>query len=212
MNKVIRILAIGDSLTAGYYDSGRSNHSYAIHLAELLSSSPTPVEIDEKGISGEKVVPSMARRLQRLLSKSDSSPHDWIIILGGTNDLGYRGSAETVFHQGLKPMYEMVLDSSGKTCRLVVMTVIETGFALPDNRDDKPRQDLNHLIRDYSTNHTERDRIYLVDLDKDIPYHGLQGSRERALIWDDLVHLKPAGYDRMATSIFQAIQKDILQQ
>ena len=205
------MLAIGDSLTAGYCDQGRSNHSYAIHLAKLLSSSPTPVVIDEQGRSGEKVYLTMAQRLQRLLSKSDASPYDWIIILGGTNDLACRNSAEKIFQPGLKPMFDAVLDST-EECRLVAMTVIENGLYSPGEKDDKPRQDLNHLIRHYATAHMEKDRVYLVDLDKDIPYHGVQGSHDRDSIWDDLVHLTPAGYDRMATSIYRAIQRDILPQ
>ena len=43
--------------------------------------------VDMAGVSGELVIPSMTQRLDKLL-KEASPPYDWVIILGGTNDLG----------------------------------------------------------------------------------------------------------------------------
>ncbi|CAF1485624.1 unnamed protein product, partial [Adineta steineri] len=52
----------------------------------------------EQGISGERVVPTMVNRMGRLLQSNLS--YDWIIILGGTNDLLSGLSAEKIFKEG----------------------------------------------------------------------------------------------------------------
>lgn len=208
MSKTIRILAFGDSLTAGYYQYGLSYHPYTIRLSALLSSIGASVQIDNKGISGEQVVPWMVQRLERALAHAGPEGYDWTIILGGTNDLAYRRPAERIFHEGLKLMYDQVLRTSSQ---LVVMTVIENGIHSPDNVEDKPRQDLNVLIRDFAATHAEKHRIHLVDLAQAIPYHSLPNMEQQKMVWDDAVHLTPYGYDQMAENIFRAIQDKLKQ-
>jgi hypothetical protein len=43
-------------------------------------------------------VPVMVQHLETLLFKTTDLHYDWIIILGGTNDLGYGSSAERIYH------------------------------------------------------------------------------------------------------------------
>ncbi|CAF1195184.1 unnamed protein product [Adineta ricciae] len=201
----ISILAIGDSLTEGYYKYGRAFHPYAKHLTELFDHANIPVNIQQKGVSGERVVPTMINRLRRLLSNGTS--YDWIIILGGTNDLADSSkNADIIFQQGLQPMYELCLNHAQKKTKLVAMTVIENTYYSPQRAEDKDRQNLNNMIRNYVANSGEKDRIILVDLDKGIPYHSVTSEKEREEIYDDVVHLTPVGYDRMATLIFDAIK------
>jgi lysophospholipase L1-like esterase len=209
MASPLRFLAFGDSLTAGFCDHGLRNHPYSINLYNLFSSSNIPIVIDEKGVSGERVVPSMVRRLENLLSKSNDSPYDWIIILGGTNDLGYRVSAEKIFNEGLKLMYDMTLQHGNRKSKLAAMTVIQNGVYSPENVHDQQRQKLNNMIRNYVQNYEDQNRICLVDLDLNIQYHSMENIQEKKVIWDDMVHLKPYGYDRMAEFIFQQIYKKI---
>ena len=203
----LRILTLGDSLTEGYYKHGRAYHPYATHLTKLFQSAKIPVKIDNRGLSGERVVPHMANRLRTLLTKDVS--YDWITVLGGTNDISRRVSAEKIFKEGLQPIYEMCLNQPGAKINLAVMTVIEISYDLPTDPDDKNRQSLNAMIRDYVAHSNNQDRICLVDLDKDIPYHSISNKKERKKIWDDGVHLTPAGYDRMATLIFDAIKSKL---
>jgi lysophospholipase L1-like esterase len=205
--KPLRILALGDSLTEGYYDYGRRYHPYATHLTHLFESANIPVKIDQLGRSGERVVPNMVNRLRYLLKQNAS--YDWIIILGGTNDLGGEVSADKIFGEGLKPMYEMCLNQTQAKINLAAMTVIENGYDSPTNDSDKDRQTLNRMIRDYIAKINDQDRVCLVDLDKGIPYHSKSDDNERKRIWDDDVHLTPAGYDRMATLVFDAIKSKL---
>ncbi|CAF0961324.1 unnamed protein product [Adineta steineri] len=207
----LRFLAIGDSLTAGYSDYGTSFHPYSIQLTNLFSSLNIPITVDQHGVSGEHVVPSMVKRLEKLLSNKDKSYYDWIIILGGTNDLGYNKKADKIFNEGLKLMYNMVLENTNQTTKLAVMTVIENAHYSPEHRQDKERQTLNTMIRSFAETYEDKTRICLIDLDKNIPYHSIKDINQREAIWDDLVHLKAAGYDQMGKIIFEEIYKKINQ-
>jgi lysophospholipase L1-like esterase len=182
------------------------HHPYSINLAQLFASSNIPVIIDQKGVSGELVVPSMVERLKNLLKKST---YDWVIILGGTNDLGCEKSADQVFNEGLKLMYDMVLQHTNNKTKLVAMTLLERGFASPDHVHDAERQKLNKMISNYVENFPDQTRICLVDLDKLIPFHSLNDISHRNSIWGDMLHLTPDGYDQMADFIFQEIYKKL---
>lgn len=197
-----RILAIGDSLTAGYYQGGFRFHPYSQRLTSLFSSIGKAVHIDTQGISGEKVVRSMADRLENILRQTNGDVYDFVMILGGTNDLGWGQSAEIIFGYGLKLMYDQVLQTKS---RLVVMTVIENRVNSPEHPDDQRRQHLNYFIRQYAENHPEKDRIFLVDLDREISFHHAPDRQQALLLWDDYIHFTPAGYDRMADIIFHVI-------
>ena len=201
----MRILAFGDSLTAGYDRYGTAHHPYSLRLSELISSLGIDVTIDQQGWCGELVVSSMVRRLKNVLSKNNSPPYDWVIILGGTNDLGWKRADGSIFHEGLKLMYERVLQQDPRV-QLVVMTVIEVEPYPPEHRQDRPRQELNELIRSYTNDHAGKDqRVHLVDLAKEIRYHHVDDFERRDAIWDDGVHLTPIGYDIMADIIFRTI-------
>ncbi|CAF1079229.1 unnamed protein product [Rotaria sordida] len=209
MQSPLRFLAFGDSSTAGFCNYGLSNHPYAINL---FSSVNIPIIIDQKGIPGECVVPSMVKRLETLLFDEYSPHYDWIIILDGTNDLGYRKSAEKIFNEGLKLMYDMILERKNQNTKLSVMTVIENGYYTPEHIHDKQRQILNEMIRNYVKNYQDQNRICLIDLDKYISYHSMKDINQRKAIWDDLIHLTAAGYDLMTNIIFQDIYNKINQQ
>jgi lysophospholipase L1-like esterase len=198
----LRILALGDSLTAGFY--GGAYYPYAIPLAALFKSAKISAKIDQLGVCGEHVVPTMVNRLRSILETNTS--YDWIIILGGTNDLGSEVLAEKIFKEGLEPMYEMCLNHAKAKIKLAAMTVIEISSHPPTGNKDKNRQALNTMIRNYVAKTNKRHRICLVDLDKGIPYHRVINDEERKRIWDDGIHLKPAGYDRMAKLVFDAIK------
>jgi lysophospholipase L1-like esterase len=205
MSKPLGILAFGDSLTAGYCDRGFSMHPYSRRLNQLFAESNVPTNIDEKGVSGELVNPSMTRRLKSLLADATCPDYDWIIILGGTNDLANNKSSDEIFDRGLESMYDAVLSWRRRTTQLVIVTVPENGCLTDNHPRETTRQQINEFIRHLAANHSEKERIRLVDLDRDIPYHQPKHGQQRHLMWDDPVHFTPTGYDHMGALIFGAI-------
>lgn len=102
--KSLKILCFGDSLTAGYTMMGLASHSYAdfleIYLAHLFPS--TKFMIDVSGLPGDRVVGSGSQFLNRMQNRcnkavSEGRPYDWVIILGGTNDLGWFAEPKAIY-------------------------------------------------------------------------------------------------------------------
>ena len=102
--KSLRILCFGDSLTAGYTNYGLEFFPYADHLrAGLQRMLSTPdIEIDVDGFSGDQVQGSYLPRIRRKCAKTGTS-YDWIVVMGGTNDLGWGQSPEKIY-EGLRKL------------------------------------------------------------------------------------------------------------
>lgn len=96
--KSLRVLCFGDSLTAGYSYYGLEHFPYADHLKiglELTLSS-SDITIDVAGLSGDQVQGQYLKRIRAQCAQSAKEPYDWIIIMGGTNDLGWGQQPEQI--------------------------------------------------------------------------------------------------------------------
>ena len=101
--KSLRILCFGDSLTAGYTRYGLEHYPYADYLDTTLRKflPSTKIAIDTEGLSGDRVKAGLfLRRIEGKVAKAAKNPYDWVIVLGGTNDLGWGEGPEDV-HEGL---------------------------------------------------------------------------------------------------------------
>lgn len=95
----LNILCFGDSLTAGYSRYGTVHFPYAIHLKEVLQTAfpSTWLHIEVEGMSGAQVQGQYRGRLKRALEKAGDDPYDWVIIMGGTNDMGWGRQPEDIY-------------------------------------------------------------------------------------------------------------------
>ncbi len=114
--KSLRILCFGDSLTAGYTMYGYEHHPYADHLRAglryLLSTSDVDVEV--AGLSGDQVQGPMGQYLSRIKAKcpiDELRQYDWIIIMGGTNDLGWGHEPDKIY-EGLSKSFSISANQS----------------------------------------------------------------------------------------------------
>ena len=109
----LRILAFGNSLTAGYTSYGLTYHPYAGELRSTLQKylPSTNIVIDVDGLSGDLVSPP-GRFLDRIRAKCTGrgiAKYDWVIVLGGTNDLGYGSFTIEEIYGGLKQVRQQYL-------------------------------------------------------------------------------------------------------
>lgn len=98
--KSLRILCFGDSLTAGYSSYGYSYYPYAAQIQkELKKAFPAAeAQVVVSGLSGDRVVAGQfLQRMKGMCATDDYPPYDWIIVLGGTNDLAWSEPPDKVY-------------------------------------------------------------------------------------------------------------------
>ncbi|KAI4213857.1 MAG: hypothetical protein LQ351_003552 [Letrouitia transgressa] len=190
--KTLRILCFGDSLTAGYSDYGYSHYPYAKRLQVPLENflPLTKISITVAGLSGDRVIAGQyLQRIQHQCIAPEEKSYDWIVVLGGTNDLGWGEEPHQVY-EGLKRVWKIALDSGANVLALNILEAQSTAGTIVQRRNL-----LNQLI----AQHTE-DRWYHMDISNAVPFFTLNGEmRER--IWDDGLHLTKEGYEMMGDAI-----------
>ncbi|KAL8679583.1 MAG: hypothetical protein Q9186_004140 [Xanthomendoza sp. 1 TL-2023] len=98
--KSLRILCFGDSLTAGFSSYGYFHYPYAAQIRkELKKALPaTDVSVVTSGLSGDRVIAGQfLQRMRGMCAADEHPPYDWIIVLGGTNDLGWSERPDKVY-------------------------------------------------------------------------------------------------------------------
>ena len=139
------ILCLGDSLTAGTpgYDpsfGGNPKYQYGYWMAERAKSIGFgEIRFDNHGIPGD-LASSMRSRLRRALENCD---YDAVVLLAGSNDLGWGNSPATVY-QSLLLLWEEVLASDKP---LIRCTIPPIGSVYPPIQ--KAQLELNKMIIEY---------------------------------------------------------------
>ncbi|KAA8573827.1 hypothetical protein MFRU_001g02720 [Monilinia fructicola] len=185
----VQILCFGNSLTQGF----PINHPYAIALEETfqISSPYISISTDVQGLPGDQVVSPPGHYLPRLdiLYNDIEIPYNWMVILGGTNDLNQNQNADDIFEY-LMRAWEYALS---RGTQVLALTVPECGACSPELN---PRRDyLNGMIRAHRA-----ENFHVLDLHDAIPYWSMS-EEERKRIWIDGVHFTEEGYDRMGALI-----------
>ncbi|KAL6720504.1 hypothetical protein ACLMJK_002428 [Lecanora helva] len=193
--KSLRILCFGDSLTAGYTKDGYEHYPYADHLRtslEHMLSSPD-IEVEVAGLSGDQVQGNYLRRIKAKCPIARERRYDWVIIMGGTNDLGWGQPPERIY-EGLKPVWKAALDTGANVLALNVLEV-----AASSSRAIDMRNSLNTMIKNHRENRFA------------IPYKTLDRTK-REEIWDDGLHLTGKGYklmgDVIAVRLFEILKDE----
>ena len=196
------IICFGDSLTAGFQSPTQEHPRgeetpYGRFLQEWLGPS---IEVRVSGICGE-LTSEMAMRFRR-----DVLEHrpKYVVLLGGTNDLGWNARPHDVMTNLIK-MYELARASGITPVAVTVPSVrVEIAGAGPDGQawlegHLERRRVLNGLIRDYA-------------LSKGVPWVDLftatadPDTRQLAAPYsNDGLHLTTAGYRLLARLLYEGV-------
>ncbi|BEI86572.1 hypothetical protein CcaverHIS002_0608590 [Cutaneotrichosporon cavernicola] len=185
----LRILCFGDSLTSGWNRGRDAPYATTLEARVRAAFPDRPVLVEADGIPGNEVVQGFPRRMM----KAATQPWDWILVLGGTNDLAYDASPEKVL-AGLNETWSLA-QSASPTTQVLALTIPEVGEVW----DDTDRKAVNAAIMSHSA-----PRYHTFDFASALPFHSLSAGQQ-ALWWDDLVHLTPAGYARMGELVGDAL-------
>jgi acyl-CoA thioesterase-1 len=199
----MKIVALGDSLTVGetgFSDSDESD-SYLKYLETLakqhLTSLQSGVEVNvlNRGINGD-LTSGMLERFSRDVVDEKA---DYVVILGGTNDLGWGFDPAIIVHN-LTTMYDAALNKGIVPVACSVPSILGFDALIP------PRLQLNRMIR------TEAEKRSVPFVDFFTATADLQTNRLSEDYSADGLHLNTKGYQQMGKCTFDKWLKAVLDQ
>lgn len=213
----INIICFGDSLTEGstVLNGDFYFHPYSNKLQKLLNHNYGNIskrakeksiyKVYNEGISGERVIGEMTSRLPRILKKHSRSPtYNWVIILGGTNDL--RVAERSGNYEMKHRIFEAIVSLHRVSHRYGAKTVVVTIPARKCELRAKclkvklARLYINKYLRDYAKQLGVK-KVVVTDLARKMPVQKMMKY------WADEVHFTPDGYDKMAVIIHETLKE-----
>ncbi|OJJ49098.1 hypothetical protein ASPZODRAFT_13835 [Penicilliopsis zonata CBS 506.65] len=193
----ISILCFGNSLTAGYFHFGLEYHPYALRFKERLQAAfPSQAfTVDVEGLSGDLVITPPGCYLARMQARFSSKTYDWVICLGGTNDLGYGYDSSKIF-TGLQASWNVALSHGARVLALTIPECEVVNKVL-----DRRRNEVNAAILAH-----QAEGFYSFDLHAKVPFHSMS-EEQRSDIWDDGLHLTDIGYDLVGDLVAEHLVK-----
>ncbi|MFY9270323.1 MAG: GDSL-type esterase/lipase family protein [Candidatus Manganitrophaceae bacterium] len=179
----MKIIAFGDSLTVGYLSPFEAA-PYAEFLRLLLDPE---TKIDVAGVSGETTADMLLRFDRQVIQ---NAPDD-VIILGGTNDLGWGVSIDQIV-ANLTRMYQMAQQADIVPVACAIPSLLGADDFIP------PRMELNRRIQETANG------MELPFADLFTPTADASG-RLMAEYSQDGLHLTPAGYRKMAEIFYESV-------
>lgn len=202
MVETIKFVAIGNSLTVGFLSSPYlTNQPYSNFLKEISNDylkqlrikDNFEIKIINRGINGD-LTSNMLSRFQR--DVIELKPN-YVIILGGTNDMGWRLPIFEIFCN-LKKMFKMALDNKIEPIVCTVPSILGWDEGIP------PRLKLNQFLQHFC----RENKILTVDLFTKTC--DIETKRLRSNYSIDGLHLNALGYQMIAETIFEDAIKILL--
>ena len=201
----MKIVALGDSLTVGEDEFELSDSdefvSYPQYLEILaeqhLSSLQSDLEVNvlNRGICGDLT----SGMLERFSKDVVDEKADYVIILGGTNDIGWGFDPAKITHN-LTTMYDTALNEGIVAVACSVPSILGFDELIP------PRLSLNRMIR------IEAEKRKLTFLDFFTATADPQTNRLSEDYSADGLHLNTKGYREMGRYTFDKWLKPLLDQ
>jgi acyl-CoA thioesterase-1 len=199
----MKIVALGDSLTVGEtgFSDFNESASYPKHLETLarqhLTSLRSGVEVNvlNRGINGDLT----SGMLERFSADVVDETADYVIILGGANDLGWGFDPAMIAHN-LTTIYDAALNEGVVPVACSVPSILGFDALIP------PRLQLNRMI------HTEAEKRSIRFVDFFTATADPQTNRLSEDYSADGLHLNTKGYQQMSKYMFDKWLRALLDQ
>lgn len=197
------IICFGDSLTVGYQSPTADFPAYReTPYGEFLQKRVGPsARVVVSGVCGELTGEMVMRFREDVLQHTPS----YVVVLGGTNDLGWNASPDAIMRNLLK-MYELAQAAGVRPVAVTVPSIRVEGEGGGGPQGSVQhiarRQELNRLITDYCA----KKGLACVDLFAAT----LEPETQRlaAPYSNDGLHLTTEGYQRLATLLYEQVFAD----
>ena len=205
----LRIICFGDSLTAGFQSPTRENPQgqstpYGEWVQERLGDAG---EIRVSGVCGELTAEMLTRFRRDVLVYE---PH-YVVILGGTNDLGWNGPPGEIMRNLIK-MYEQTLAAGGVPVPVTVPSLrVEDAGSSREGQEWVAghlarRRELNGTILTYARTKT------LTAIDLFTATAEPESDLLAPAYSNDGLHLTTAGYRLFADLVYRQVVQPVLPQ
>ena len=201
MPRTITFVALGDSLTVGFIPSRIATQPYSRFLKEITDdfllhsnrSHKFTTRFINRGVNGDLTSDMLLRFKRDVIALKPN----YVIILGGTNDIGWGLPVDEIF-SFLKQMYEKAVDNNVEPIGCTVPSLLGWDEGI------QPRLTLNHLLQ-----HFCREKNALcVDLFEATCDPATKRLRSEYSI--DGLHFNTLGYRKTAETIFNEAVRRIL--
>jgi len=198
----LKVVALGDSLTVGESDFPASDEyaSYPTHLETLAKEhlrnlqSDLKINVLNKGICGELT----SGMLERFSNDVANEEADYVIILGGANDIGWGLDTSKIAHN-LTSMYDLAQGDNIVPVACSVPSILGLDDLIP------PRVSLNRIIQ------VEAEKRNLTFLDFFKATTDPHTNRLSENYSADGLHLNTEGYREMGRFAFDGWLRPLLE-
>lgn len=149
--------------------------------------------------------------ISTLLSSSGKVKYSWVIILAGTNDIVHNSHSHNrrTWDTALEHIIDLHISSHRFGAKTMAVTIpemdCEESDRPPCKRTRLERNYINEKLRHYAKTN---DFTILCDLAKKFPRYSLS-NKERKRFWEEGLHMRPAGYEKMAKIIYKDLSEHI---
>lgn len=180
-----KILALGDSLTAGY--GVESTQNYPSQLEAILQKNNYPYRLINAWVSGD----TSANVLSRAQLYLEQKP-DMVILVVGWND-GLRGLDISEMKENIKKIIEIFQSQN--------IPVVLWGMDIPQNLWEQYRNDFKKVYDEIAK---ENSKIFL------IPFFLEWVAGKKDLNIEDMIHPNSKGYAIIVENVFTFLEKNNL--
>ncbi|WP_447980665.1 SGNH/GDSL hydrolase family protein [Candidatus Nitrospira bockiana] len=200
-SRTISIVCFGDSLTAGYQaptpdNPGGAETPYGVFLEELLGGRAC---IAISGVCGELTRHMVARFARDVIARHP----DYVVILGGTNDLGWDLEPEEII-RNLITMYDTAIQEQVQPVAVTIPSIRADAGGDPSGAawiDAHLRR--RRIVNAWLVEHAAKRAMPCVDLFAETAEPGT--GRLAARYSNDGLHLTTAGYRLLADLVARQV-------
>ena len=191
----LSIVCLGDSLTVGYQNPFLNPLTIeeTPYTGVLKGKMGNRVKIYNKGVCGELTRDMLQRFEQDVISHQP----DYVIILGGSNDLSWNFPPRKICNN-LVEMYKQARAADIEPIACTIPSILNFDDQIP------PRRKLNSLIKEYA----HKNHIICVDLFSVLSHP--KTGRLREEFSSDGFHLSAEGYKVMGEAVYQELSRHII--
>jgi len=213
--QTIKILTFGDSITSGAREGVKETQTFTYYLGVLLNKDGFPVEMINKGISGETTSGALDRIEHDVIKEKPR----WVTIMYGTNDAFIDDYADETGHWPRIPIERyknnlkaIIQELKANNIKPILMTPIPMGRFWGSEVGIYKQKGINFKLKEFVEavrDIAREENIPLVDHFNEWLNWEKRGKNIDTWMTDG-IHPNPKGHRLMAAAIFKVLKRELM--